>query len=137
MGDFTVKRTLLTFACSLILAVAVGSAWAAEPAWERSCPADNKKKCEDRGGKFNKWDKTCKIEYTTKERCNKKFSAVVKHTITFEKDKWDNCKREESKKIVACKNTKKNKWVDEKKCKKCLKDDDKDDDDKDKDDKDY
>lgn len=124
------KRTLLAFCCSLVLVAFAGSAFADDP-WpppEKKCPADDEKTCKDKGGKFDPWKKTCTIKFITKEKCKNGFKAVVKHKIIFTED-YGKCKREESKKIIACYN-KNDKPVDENACKnKCFKkDDDKDDD---------
>jgi hypothetical protein len=114
------KRTLLTFACSLILAVAVGSAQADEPAWGGYCPAKDKETCKKSYGTWNEWNKTCKIEHKPDwKRCNANFKALVKEIYVFKKDRHGKCQKEEKKRIIACKN-KKGEWVDEKKCKKCL-----------------
>jgi hypothetical protein len=109
-----------------VLGAFAGSALADDryPPPEKKCPADSKEECKNSGGEW-KYGK-CIKKYDREKEC-KKFKAIVRYTITFEKDKWGNCKRKEDKKIIACYNPK-GKPVDENACKnKC---DDKKDDDK-------
>lgn len=109
IGDFTMKRILLTLGCSLALTAAAGSAWAQATCNNPSpFPANSKPVCENTySGVFSSNEvKICTVMSSqTVQQCTPDVSAVVSSITTYTK-KGGHCDTQTGEPtIVGCVNS--------------------------------